>query len=172
MPTAPVDPPSELSKLRFDYAWKWFAYHADQRVKMFNYMLVVVGILANAVVGALEKKYPVGISIGLCAIAALISLIFSKFDRRNRDLVWLGEDILVDLERNAIFGTGNKISGRYQALVDFGILSRQIEQETLIGGGPCHNAAMGKHRFWIPAVCYLIAGLFDAAAILIYCYRQ
>jgi hypothetical protein len=36
---------SDLVKLQFDYAWKWFSFHADQRVKMFNFMLVVFGIL-------------------------------------------------------------------------------------------------------------------------------
>jgi hypothetical protein len=171
MPTEPVEPVTDLSKLQFDYAWKWFAYHADQRVKMFNYMLVVVGILANAVVGALEKKYPAGISMGLCGVGALLTLIFAKFDRRNRDLVWIGEDVLVELERKNIFGAGKKIAGRYGTQIDFGILSRQIEEETTAGGGLCHDARKGKHRFWIPAVCYLIALLFVAAAISIYCYR-
>jgi len=28
-----------------DYAWKWFEYHAKQRISMFNYFLIVSGIL-------------------------------------------------------------------------------------------------------------------------------
>jgi hypothetical protein len=43
------DDPSELQKLQFDFAWKWFAYHADQRVKMFNFMLIVFGIFRRGV---------------------------------------------------------------------------------------------------------------------------
>lgn len=31
--------PTDLEKMRFDYAWKWFNYHADQRMKMFNFIL-------------------------------------------------------------------------------------------------------------------------------------
>jgi len=172
MPIEPINPPTELSKLQFDYAWKWFAYHADQRVKMFNYMLLVIGILTNAVVGALEKKYPAGISIGLCVVGAFLAFIFARFDRRNRDLVWLGEDVLVEIERKSLFGSENKISGRYGKQVDFGILSRQVTEETRAAGCVFHDAWMGKHRFWIPTICYSITTLFVSSAILIACSHK
>lgn len=37
----------ELFKLRIDYAWKWFDLHAKQRMTLFNYFLIIAGILAN-----------------------------------------------------------------------------------------------------------------------------
>jgi hypothetical protein len=37
--------------------------------------------------------------VGLAFFASLFALIFSRLDRRNRDLVWIGEDILKKLER-------------------------------------------------------------------------
>lgn len=87
---------------RFDYAWKWFAYHADQRVKMFNYMLVVVGIFATAVASAYDKGMG-DTAIALCAIAAVLALIFSRLDQRNQDLVRIGEDVLAELETSYFF---------------------------------------------------------------------
>ena len=99
----PADRPSELHKLQFDYAWKWFCFHADQRVKMFNFMLIVFGIFAAGVVNALDKNLPTIVMAGLCIFAIVLALIFILLDRRNRDLVWLGEDVLMDLERKAIF---------------------------------------------------------------------
>src|SRR5260370_29011163 len=104
----PADP-LELRKLQFDYAWKWFSFHADQRVKMFNFMLIVFGIFAAGVVNALDKDLPPVAIAGLCFFAAFLAWAFMRLDRRNRDLVWLGEDVLMDLERKAIFGEGQKI---------------------------------------------------------------
>jgi hypothetical protein len=128
LPSAP-DPPIELHKLQFDYAWKWFSFHADQRVKMFNYMLVVFGIFAAGIVNALDKHLPKAAVSSLCFIAAALAIVFLLLDIRNRYLVWLGEDVLMDLERRGIFGTDIRISGRYGAEVDLGILSRQALEE-------------------------------------------
>jgi hypothetical protein len=104
----PPSDPSKLCKLQLDYAWKWLSYHADQRVKMFNFMLIVFGIFATAVVTAMDKGLPSGFTATLCFTAAALGLIFSRLDRRNRDLVWLGEEVLTHLEKNCIFGEGKK----------------------------------------------------------------
>lgn len=181
MANAP-DPPSELYKLQFDYAWKWFSFHADQRIKMFNYMLVVFGIFAAGIVNALDKHLPNLVTAILCFGAGFLALIFARLDGRNRDLVWLGEDVLMHLEREGIFGTDIKINGRYDAKVDFGILWRQALEEKAAtdriraalrdkGCVPLvswiHDAWRGKHRVWLPFVSYLIAILFFSAGILI-----
>ena len=182
MPNAP-DPPSEIHKLQFDYAWKWFSFHADQRTKMFNYMLVVFGIFAAGIVNALDKHLPNLVTASLCFSTGLLALIFALLDRRNRDLVWFGEDVLMHLEREGIFGTGIAINGRYDAEVNFGILSRQALEEKVATdriraalrdkgcGVPLiiwvRDAWRGKHRVWLPVVGYLIAILFFLAGILI-----
>src|SRR4051812_49073283 len=44
----------ELLKLRADYAWKWFDLHAKQRMTLFNYFLIVAGILANGILLTLK----------------------------------------------------------------------------------------------------------------------
>src|SRR4051812_17959205 len=100
----PADP-LELRKLQFDYAWKWFSFHADQRVKMFNFMLIVFGIFAAGVVNALDKAALPRVALaGLCFFGTFLAWAFTRLDRRNRDLVWLGEDVLMELERKVIFG--------------------------------------------------------------------
>jgi hypothetical protein len=115
---------SGLHKLQFDYAWKWFNYHADQRVKMFNFMLVVLGIFAAGIVNAFDKA-PNTVTAFLCFFAAGLAVVFTFLDRRNRDLVWLGEDVLTHLERKAIFGEDVKIQVCYDRPIDFGTLRRQ-----------------------------------------------
>ena len=80
-PAPPPSPlskePTELQKLRFDYAWKWFNFHAEQRTKMFNFMLVGLGILATALVGAIEKKLLLEAAV-VGTAATMVALVFSK----------------------------------------------------------------------------------------------
>src|SRR5258706_731665 len=98
-----LDPATDLRKLQLDYAWKWFSYHADQRVKMFNFMLIVFGVFATAIVTSVDKGLPSWFIAFLCFVAAALGLIFSLLDRRNRDLVWVGEEVLTYLENQFIF---------------------------------------------------------------------
>src|SRR5258708_21730830 len=92
----------DLLKLRLDYAWKWFSFHADQRTKMFNFMLIVVGIFATAVVAAVEEGM-LEVAFLLCLVPGLLAFVFSLLDRRNRDLVLLGRDVLCALGEKRLF---------------------------------------------------------------------
>jgi hypothetical protein len=183
MPAAP-EKPNEVEKIQFDYAWKWFCFHADQRIRMFNFMLVVFGIFAAGIVNALDKDIPKIGTAGLCFAASALAIIFCLLDRRNKDLVWFGEDVLNELERRAIFGTDVKIKGRYDKEVDFGILKRQALEQTTESWGKfavrfklrdwvksaldASNAiCLGKHRIWLPLISLSIAVLFAVAGMWI-----
>ena len=165
---ATTNEPSELAKLRFDYAWKWFSFHADQRIKMFNYMLVVFGIFAAGVVNALDKHLPNPVVSGLCFSAGFLALIFTRLDARNQDLVWLGEDVLVELERETIFGADATIKGHKgdnkDKNISFGILLPQANAQT---HWKIYDAWRGKHRVLLRWIGYLIAILFFASGIWI-----
>ena len=87
----------DLLKLRFDYAWKWFDYHAKQRITMFYYFLIIIGILASAYVQLLDKKL-YALATGLSIIGFFLSIGFYCLDLRNRQLVRWGEDVLKKLE--------------------------------------------------------------------------
>jgi hypothetical protein len=175
---------ADRQNLQFDYAWKWFSYHADQRVKMFNFMLVVLGIFATAIVSAMGSgQVRHGLIAVLCFVAAGLALIFVLLDRRNRDLVWLGEEVLTHLEKKVIFGEGITIQDRKGQAIQFGILSRQSSEDqsrrnNLIGAWGrdlcdlffpfkrrIDDAWSGRHRVWLPLVGILLFGLFLAAGI-------
>jgi hypothetical protein len=187
-PESAQSPPADCeacSKDRFDYAWKWFAYHADQRVKMFNYMLVVVGIFAAAVTAAFDKGMPF-VALALCATAAVLALVFSRLDRRNQELVHLGEDVLVDLEKTWFFKRngpptaaddnsnapaaskeepGILVRGRSRKAEDwhpFHDMGKSVAKTSF--WKYAYDAYVGKHRFWLRATAYLIAMLFGFAA--------
>lgn len=192
----PSDKPNDLTKLQFDYAWKWFAYHADQRIKMFNYMLVVFGIAAAGIVNALDqgKHIPPEAIAMLCFISSVVAIFFVLVDRRNRNLIWLGEDVLIHLERDDIFGTGKKIAGRKGKPVTLGLLWRQDaelnpQKVRQAPSAECRGQRSklsirsrlcdvsnyvrelfidgwhGKHRVLLPTIGLLIALLFFIAGI-------
>ena len=152
--------------LRFDYAWKWFNFHADQRVKMFNYMFVGLGLFATALVGLLGKGLPSIVPATLCFVAGLLALIFFLLDMRNQYLVQLGEDVLFELEKRAIFGLGRPIQARRGRTIEFGIL---LQQEIV---GPRQNflkdAVQGRHRIWLRLIAVLLAGLFFMAGLMLF----
>src|SRR6266480_2494384 len=41
---------------RFDYAWKYFSFHATQRTTMFNFFVVFSGFLINACILLLQRE--------------------------------------------------------------------------------------------------------------------
>src|SRR5579863_4954407 len=102
-------------------------------------------------------------------------------DRRNRDLLWLAEDVLRHLERQAIFGDRIVITVEGK-IVPFGILWRQIIQDRVRKrairirwrGKSCIPLFIfldaiwrGKHRYWLPIVSCSIGVLFFLAGALI-----
>lgn len=153
--------PSELSKLQFDYAWKWFAFHADQRTKMFNFMILVAGVLATAVATAYDKSRP-EIAAVLSFVGAVAMLMFERLDHRNRNLIWLGEEVLTHLEREVIFGENLKIIDREEKKIPFGVLYRQKREdvESPETTKVARDFREGRHRFWNPAFAYLLSLLF------------
>jgi hypothetical protein len=107
---------------KMKYAWGWFQYHADQRLKAFNYYLVIIGILAIAYSTALKEGlpvkdskhdnvaskqastssesrrawFPIAIMIGFSG--CVISGAFLMIEIRNRELVDSGGRALDELE--------------------------------------------------------------------------
>ena len=84
------------------YAWNYFSYHAEQRLKSFNfYVILVTAILAGLLTAAtrvtakeLWLLSPLGILI------TLLSLMFGLLDRRNKELITNGEAALRFLDEN------------------------------------------------------------------------
>jgi beta-phosphoglucomutase-like phosphatase (HAD superfamily) len=153
--------------LQFDYAWKWFNYHADQRIKMFNYMFVGLGLFATAVVGLVGKRdLPPIVPAALCFAAGFLAVIFVLLDKRNQYLVLLGEDVLAELEKRTIFGLGKQMKTRRGETAAFGILMQQ--ERAYPKYGFLRHAVQGRHRIWLRWIAILLAGLFFVASFMFY----
>ena len=165
------DPKLELQKLRFDYAWKWFSFHAEQRVKMFNFMLLVFGVFAAGLLNALDKNLPKAVAVVLSFFAAILAVLFSQLDRRNRDLVWLAEDVLKQLERDFIFADGKMIKDSFGRDVPASILGRR--DPPIWSWATSHiveSIGLGRHRVILPLIAYLIAAAFLLTGVLLWLY--
>ena len=91
------NPDSLSQKEILDYAWKWFQYHASQRLLAFNFLLVLMGALSVAYYKACELGRN-----GQAAIVALfgviVALAFFILEIRNEQLVNVGRKALLRIE--------------------------------------------------------------------------
>ena len=179
--------PTALEQMRFEYAWKWFDFHAEQRTKMFNYMLIGMGIFATAFVTAVDKRLELEAAI-LSSAAVVIALVFCFIDHRNRQLYIVAMDVLIDMEKSVVFAdrTGNVFRNHRGDEKRYGISSRvawedmssderrRIEAQSRPPEPPKSYVAslrrqlagikQGQHRYWMPFVALSFATLFLGAA--------
>jgi hypothetical protein len=153
----PADPATQ--KERLDYAWNWFNFHAEQRTKMFNYMLLGLGILATAIATTLQKGQALA-AMGLSIAAVLLCVAFGRMDRRNRDLYKLGQDVLSGIEDKHLFATTEKGLAKEVDRQNSELEKARWPVDELWTGG--------HHRFWMPFVIWTFGAVFVAALLLAY----
>ena len=150
----------ELLHLKLDYAWRWFALHAKQRVTMFNYFLVASGVLANAY-GLLVREGLWGVAIVAASIGCMVGLVSWGLDLRNRQLVKLGEEALTEIEEEYLFPP--TLCSETDGSPSSGILIREAKDRK--------PSLLFKHRFLIGSLEIVVAGGFLAAAVYASCLR-
>ena len=82
---------------RFEYAWRYFNFHATQRTTMFNFFVVFSGFLVNACILLLQRENYVLLLIA-STFGTAITLFFVFLERRNEELVHVAEDYTDPLE--------------------------------------------------------------------------
>ena len=147
-------------KLQFDYAWKWFESHQRQRMTMFYYFCIIVGVLANALVAShkacySELRLPIGIMV------TITSLAFLFFEIRNRGMCTVAENILEKLENEIIFPpnfldeNGNKMG---PLSVEKRIGMKEDQKFSI-------KRLVLKHKYWIRMMYIIVALCFFAVVI-------
>ena len=168
----------DLGKMRFEYAWKWFEFHARQRMTMLNFFLIVVGVVfaAYGTLLGVRARSPDAVAFStiviLLGFGVVAPILFFLFDLRNRTLVHLAEEVLETLEGD-LFHWPEKDEDRRQNATEanaagkyLGILVRQTsesgkdrESRRLFLG---RYSYITKHRFLIPVLLFLVIGAFLA----------
>ena len=86
-----------------DHVWGYFELHAGQRLTMFNFFVVLSG-LVTAGLGATMQGSPhmavLGIMLGV--VLMLLSFVFWKLDQRSSFLVKHAEDAAIEIEKHLL----------------------------------------------------------------------
>lgn len=86
-------PFQELEKQAFEHAWKWFEYHATQRMTTIRFYLIIAGAIATGV-GYLWSSHYYSFATVLSTFGIVASISFRRLDLRVSHLVKLGEAAL------------------------------------------------------------------------------
>jgi hypothetical protein len=80
------------------YAWAYFSFHADQRMKTFNFFLIVAGLVSGGIVTLMRDSGNPWIVAPLGLALSMLCLLFWRLDQRNHVLVRNGEAALKFLD--------------------------------------------------------------------------
>ena len=129
-----------LPKDTFDYAWKWFHYHASQRMQAFNFLIIIMGgLFVGYFTTYTDKLYSISAFIAFFGI--FVSVVFFLLELRNEDLVDIGRDSLLKHEEMPGFDSMPE---------ECKIMTRDRKRNNLI-----------SHRVWIR--------LFQAVLFIVFC---
>jgi cytochrome c oxidase subunit IV len=155
----------EILKLRTKYAWDVWDFHGRQRITMFNFFLLITGILVNGYLMALDKltvSFP-GVLPPICLLGMLQCLAFFMIDIRNRNMLYFADDLLKGLESDYV-----SPSSRSALLRDAGPMVRRDQAEPTDWW--LRNSKM---MYWIRGIYLVVAlgflaSLADSIWLLIY----
>lgn len=90
-----IDTKSKATEeIALDHAWKWFEYHATQRMTMIRFYLISAGGITTGIGILLTTAHENLLSCLLSILGAVTSMAFKRLDKRVSDLVKIGEDAL------------------------------------------------------------------------------
>jgi hypothetical protein len=81
-----------------DYAWKYFALHADQRLRTFNFYLLIVTVIVGGLLAYLKDARSPAYVVAAGLILMVLSWIFWRLDGRACELIQNAEDVLKAVE--------------------------------------------------------------------------
>ena len=86
---------------QLEYAWNYFEIHAEQRLKTFNFYIVIMTLLVGSGATLISTKYYL-FSIIILLLIIFFSFIFWKLDLRNKELIHNAEENLQIQENELI----------------------------------------------------------------------
>jgi hypothetical protein len=82
-----------------EYAWQYFKIHAEQRMSLFNFFVVISALLTAALSATWKKdcEYPI-FGFFLSGVMMVISFVFWKLNQRVAYFIKHAEAALMDIE--------------------------------------------------------------------------
>jgi hypothetical protein len=112
-PALPAEPPAPTAstitdKDRLDYYWKHFALIADQRVKTFNFYIIVLLAAFGATVSAFKPPLHRYLYCLIGTGHMFIAIVFGMIEFRGKAILEISREALRQIESSPAFGTGFK----------------------------------------------------------------
>ncbi|NWB21035.1 hypothetical protein HX824_10525 [Pseudomonas sp. D4002] len=90
---------SEQYKISLENAWRFFQLHAQQRMTVFNFYLIITGLVAAGIGACVTQEDTLSFAGGaLGTFLSLVSFIFWKLDQRVSVMIKKSEDVIVQIE--------------------------------------------------------------------------
>lgn len=87
--------------------WKYFELHANQRMQLMNFYIVIESLFLTGLVTMLNSKEDLLIfELGVCIAMIFFSWIFSQFDLRTRNMIHCCEDAIKHVEEKYVNDKG------------------------------------------------------------------
>ncbi|MFL6726738.1 MAG: hypothetical protein ACJ8FS_09530 [Sphingomicrobium sp.] len=104
----------------FDYALSYFHLHANQRMTVFNFFLVIAGILTGGIAASLGREPAIPfLGVALSVVLILIAIVFWKLDARTSFLIKHAEGALKACETELLNPDARLISTEKEAFEKF-----------------------------------------------------
>tara|TARA_R110001599_G_scaffold239465_1_gene438995 strand:+ start:372 stop:947 length:576 start_codon:yes stop_codon:yes gene_type:complete len=166
---------AEIFKLRFDYAWKYFEFHAKQRTTMYNFFLVFSALIISALINLIDREDSGStLPIIFSFIGFLMTLAFVFLDRRNEELVHFAELVLKDLEKTYLFKDSSftrtiryrKLNGDFET-IDYKGRAGILTERYIPGEGDAPDDMFDySHAKWLPRTQYLVLAAYLLLALI------
>lgn len=115
-----------------DYAWKYFALHADQRMKTFNFFLMLCAVIVGGMITLIRDPQgrhlaaPVGLAL------AFVSFVFWRLDVRNKQLIHHAEEALQLLEQDDRLCDKDGVPHRLKLFTHENHLARELRRGRIL----------------------------------------
>jgi hypothetical protein len=133
---------NEKLNLISEYAWNWFSYHAAQRLTVFRFFFLTFGVVAVGYYQTITTQP--SLALALSVLGFLLSILFWRLDLRTRELIKIGEELLLVVEK--------KVSK--WGIVDVALVAKANTKKT------AHATAFGPH------ICYSYGQIFTSIFLL------
>ena len=139
----------EFEKIRFELAWRHFDLHARQRTTMFHFFILLMPFLFGGCFILFKEREAVGPlpAIVAAGAGALLALIFSGLDLRNKQLYSVSKEALGLIEGQFLFApyrplkiSGSSSTNKISALIE----SSSFAQHPVSNAQPGRNPRQGQ----------------------------
>ncbi len=163
----------EFEKIRFEFAWRHFEFHARQRTTMFHFFILLMPFLFGGFFYFLKSDQfqpanpAAAILVGV--IGSVLSVTFLFLDIRNRQLYLVSQNNLKLIENSFLYFYGF----RPLFFKDEASVEREfrgiITEEAILYGTPTISNFVLKHKFLMWFIFVTAAILFLTAALYATC---